>query len=132
MMPQARDAGAPASGLSKLRDFTITQEVLRAYGDSVKDTMKRILRAIAAARADGIEIDVSGLDEFDIGDFSADIEDAKKLLELGIPSETLKREVFKKLAHKYLCDVRQNTKDRVSEEIDRGFFAQTEPSQLAE
>jgi hypothetical protein len=132
MMPQARDAGAPASGLSKQRDFTITQEVLRAYGDSVKDTMKRILRAIAAARADGIEIDVSGLDEFDIGDFSADIEDAKKLLELGIPSETLKREVFKKLAHKYLCDVRQNTKDRVSEEIDRGFFAQTEPSQLAE
>ncbi len=121
MMPQARDAGAPASGLSKQRDFTITQEVLRAYGDSVKDTMKRILRAIVAARADGIVIDVSGLDEFDIGDFSAEVEDAKKLLELSIPSETLKREVFKKLAHKYLCDVRQNTKDRVSEEIERAF-----------
>ncbi|HWR50770.1 MAG TPA: hypothetical protein VN428_06665 [Bryobacteraceae bacterium] len=120
MMPQARDAAAPASALSKQRDFTITQEVLRAYGDSVKDTMKRILRSIAVARADAIGIDVSGLDEFDIGDFSADVEDARKLLELGIPSETLKREVFKKLAHKYLCDVRQNTKDRVSEEIENG------------
>ena len=33
--------------LSKLRDFAITQEVLRAYGDAVKDTMKRVMRAVA-------------------------------------------------------------------------------------
>ncbi len=120
LMPQARDAGAPASGLSKQRDFTITQEVLRAYGDAVKDTMKRVMKAIAAARKDNLVIDVSGLDEFDIGDFTSEVEDATKLLDLGIPSETLKKEIFKKLAHKYLCDVRQEIKDRVSEEIERG------------
>jgi len=106
------------SGLSKQRDFSITQEVLRAYGDAVKDTMKQVLRAIAAARRDGLSVDVSGLDEFDIGDFSNELDDARKLLELGIGSETLKKQVFKKLALKYLCDVRQEIKNQVAEEID--------------
>src|SRR5438874_868479 len=91
-------AGSPGSdlrtsGLSKQRDFSVTQEVLRGYGDLVKDTMKRVLRAIAAARQDGVEIDVSGMDEFDIGDFGTELDDARKLLELGIGSETLKRQV---------------------------------------
>ena len=64
-------------------DFSVTQEVLRAYGDTVKDTMKQVLRAIAAARQDDVAIDVSGLDEFDIDDFSNELDDAKKLLESG-------------------------------------------------
>jgi hypothetical protein len=118
-------AGSPGSdvrmsGLSKQRDFNVTQEVLRGYGDLVKDTMKQVLRAIAAARQDGVEIDVSGMDEFDIGDFGAELDDARKLLELGIGSETLKKQVFKKLAFKYLCDARQEIKNRVAEEIESG------------
>jgi hypothetical protein len=120
LMSQAWDARAPQSGLSKLRDFSITQEVLRAYGDAVKDTMKRVLRAIEAARQDGLEIDVSGLDEFDIGDFSSELEDARKLLELGMVSPTLRKEVYKKLAYKYLCDARQELKDRIATEIEEG------------
>lgn len=106
------------SGLSKQRDFSVTQEVLRGYGDAVKDSMKQVLRAIAAARQDGVSIDVSGMDDFDIGDFSNELDDAKKLLDLGIASETLKKQVFKKLAFKYLCDARQEIKNRVAEEID--------------
>jgi hypothetical protein len=106
------------SAASKQRDFSITQEVLRAYGDSVKDTMKQVLRAIAEARKDDVSIDVSGLDEFDIGDFSNELDDAKKLLDLGISSETLKKQVFKKLAFKFLCDARQEIKNQVAEEID--------------
>ena len=107
------------SGLSKQRDFAITQEVLRAYGDAVKETMKQVLRAVAEARQDGVAIDISGLDEFDIEDFSNELDDAKKLLDLGIGSETLKKQVFKKLAFKYLCDARQEVKNRVADEIDR-------------
>ncbi len=53
-----------------------------------------------------------GLDEFDIGDFSAELADAEQLLGLGIESPTLKKQIFKKLALKYLCDVRQEMKDR--------------------
>ena len=110
--------GTPQSGISKQRDFGITQEVLRAYGDSVKDTMKQVLRAIAAARQDAVSIDVSGLDEFDIGDFSNELDDASKLLSLGIQSETLKKQIFKKLAFKFLSDVRQEIKSQIAKEID--------------
>ena len=107
------------SGLSKQRDFAITQEVLRAYGDAVKEGMKRVLRAIEAAREDGLSVDVSGMDEFDIGDFGTELLDAERLLQLGIKSPTLQRQVFKKLAFQFLCDVRQEVKDRIGKEIDQ-------------
>jgi hypothetical protein len=123
-------AGTPSggdlriSGISKQRDFSVTQEVLRAYGDAVKESMKQVLRAIAAARQDGVTIDVSGLDEFDIDDYSGELDDAKKLLDLGIGSETLKKQVFKNLAFKYLCDARQEVKNQVAEEIDGMKYAE--------
>jgi hypothetical protein len=111
--------GGRQSGLSKQLDFNTTQEVLRGYGDVVKETMKQVLWAIAAARQDGISIAVSGLDEFDIDDLSTELDDAQKLLNLGIGSETLTKQVFKKLALKYLSDARQEVKNQVAEEIDR-------------
>ncbi len=114
-------SAASQSGLSKLRDFAITQEVLRAYGDAVKDCMKRVLRAIEAAREDELQIDVSGLDDFDLQDFSTDLEEASRLLSLGIESPTLRKQVYKRLAFKYLCDVRQEVKDQIAREIDRSF-----------
>ena len=124
LMNQAGDATDSRSGLSKQRDFSITNEVLKAYGDVVKDTMRQVLWAIAAARQDGVTIDVAGLDEFDIEDFSNELDDARKLLDLNIGSETLRKQVFKKLALKYLCDARQEIKTRVAEEIEQ---TETEP-----
>jgi hypothetical protein len=106
------------SALAKQADFQTTEEVLRAYGDAVKECMKQVLWAIAAARQDAVSIDVSGLDEFDINEFSTELDDAKKLLDLGIASQTLRKQVFKKLALKYLCDARQEIKTKVAEEID--------------
>ncbi len=111
-------AGNTQSGISKQRDYAITQEVLRAYGDAVKDAMKRVLRAVEAAREDGLSIDVSGMDEFDIGDFGTELEDAERLLKLGIDSPTLQKQVFKKLAFQFLCDVRQEVKERIGREIE--------------
>lgn len=110
--------GTAQSGISKQRDYTITQEVLRAYGDAVKDNMKRVLGAIEAAREDGITVEVSGLDEFDIGDFNGELEDASRLLELANGSKTLRKHVLRKLALKYLCDARQETKDQIVQELD--------------
>ena len=120
--------GAPQSGLSKQRDFSITQEVLRAYGDAVKDTMKRVLRTIAAAREDGIRVGVSGLDEFDIGDFSAELADAERLLSLGTGSATLRKEVLRRLAFKYLCDASQEVKERIAREIEEAAAGVAEKS----
>jgi hypothetical protein len=109
------------SGLSKQRDFGITQEVLRAYGDVVKQTMKQVLSAIEVARQDGLLIDVSGLDEFDIGDFGIELDDASKLLALGIQSPTFKKQLFKKLAFKYFSDVGQDIKNQMADEIDHSI-----------
>jgi hypothetical protein len=106
------------SGLSKQRDFAITNEVLRAYGDAVKESMKRVLRAIEAAREDDLAIGVTGIDEFDIGDFSSELADAQQLLALGINSPTLKKQVFQRLALKYLCDARQEVKEQIAREIE--------------
>jgi len=61
---------------------------------------------------------VAGLDEFDIADFSTELAEAEQLLALGVDSPTLKKEIFKKLALKYLSDVRQDVKDRIVGEID--------------
>jgi hypothetical protein len=122
-LPQAGgelSGGGAQSASSKQRDFAITQEVLRAYGDTVKETLKRVLRAAAAAREDGLSIDVYGMDEFDIGDFGTKLDDAQRLLSLGMNSPTLKKQVFKKLALQYLCDIRQDVKDQIAREIDAG------------
>jgi hypothetical protein len=112
--------GGMQSGLSKQRDFAITNEVLRAYGDAVKETMKRVLRAIEAAREDDLAIGVTGIDEFDIGDFGTELADAQQLLAMGIDSPTLKKQVFQKLALKYLCDARQEVKEQIAKEIEGG------------
>ena len=109
------------SGISKQRDFGVTQEILKAYGDLVKDSLRRILESISIARQDDLEISVSGLDEFDIGEFSTELDDAKKLLTLGIESDTFKRQLYKRLALKYLCDLSQDIKNRISSEIDASF-----------
>lgn len=120
-LPQAGgslDKGGRQSGLAKQMDFSITQEVLKAYGDAVKEQIRRVLKAIAAAREDEVEIGVTGMDEFDISEFSTELADAKELLALGMNSPTLKKEIFKKLALKYLSDTRQEVKDRVVGEIE--------------
>jgi hypothetical protein len=120
LMIQAGEAGTGSrqSAASKQMDFTTTEEVLRAYGGTVKDAMKQTLWAIAAARQDGVTIDVMGMDEFDIHDLGTELDDAQKLLSLGIESKTLRKEVFKRLALKYLSDARQDVKNRVTEEIE--------------
>jgi hypothetical protein len=119
LMSQAGDGNsARQSALSKQLDFSTTEEVLRAYGDAVKETLRQILWAMVAARQDGVSIDVVGMDEFDINDLGTELGDATQLLALGIGSETLKKQIFKKLALKYLSDERQEIKNRVAEEID--------------
>ncbi|MBV9301376.1 MAG: hypothetical protein JOY62_18710 [Acidobacteriaceae bacterium] len=110
--------GHAQSAASKQLDFTITKEVLRGYGDMVKDTIKKVITAVSDAREDGLVVSVSGLDELDIGDFGTELQEATNLLQLGIKSPTLKRQIFQRLAFKFLSDLRQETKDQIAEEIN--------------
>jgi len=119
LMQQAGNSTAQSqSGLSKQWDFSVTQEVLGAYGSVVKSSMRNLLNRIAQARKDGLTIDVAGLDEFDITSFGSEASDAQSLLNLNIGSPTLRKQVLKRVALKYLSDARQDIKNRVSEEID--------------
>ena len=108
---------AASAGLPQLILLT-DDEVLRAYGDAVKEQIRRVLKAIEEAREDGLVVSVTGMDEFDIADLGTELEDAKALLALGVESPTLKKEMYKKLALKFLCDARQNVKDKVAAEIE--------------
>jgi hypothetical protein len=110
--------GNAQSALSKQLDFTITQEVLRAYGTAVKDCIRRVLTAVSDARQDGLLVSITGMDELDISDFGTELQQASGLLGLGIGSPTLKRQIFQRLALKYLSDARQDTKDQIAHEID--------------
>jgi hypothetical protein len=62
------------------------------------------------------------LDEFDIGDFAGEIDDASKLIAMNIDSRTLVKHIYEKLAFKYLCDERQEIKDTIAREIDDWFL----------
>jgi hypothetical protein len=119
LMQQADEgAGSQQSGVSRQLDFSITEEILRAYGSLVKDSMRHVLTAISEVRQDGLSVDVSGMDEFDITEFGVDVQDARSLLDLGVQSPTLKRQVFKRIAMKYLADSRQEIKNQIMSEID--------------
>lgn len=121
LLSQAGGGGAvPQSGLSKLRDYSITIEVLRAYGDGIKDLVRKVLGAIHAVRVDGVSVDVLGLDDFDIGEFGEELSNAERLLQLGIDSPTLMKQVKKKVALKYLSDSKQEIKDQIAVEIESG------------
>src|SRR6185503_16927745 len=60
LMNQAGGTAERQSGLSKQLDFGTTEEVLRALGTMVKESMEQILWAITAARQDSLTIQVAG------------------------------------------------------------------------
>ncbi len=121
------DAGGRVqSAVSKQLDFQMTQEMLRAYGVWVKSVMRQVLEAIVTARQDDIRVTITGLDEVDISNFANELSQATNLLALGIPSETFKKQVFERLALKYLSDVRQETKDQIVKEIESQMKSQRE------
>ncbi len=116
-----QQSGHAQSAASKQMEFTITQEVLRAYGAAVKDCIRRVLTAVSVARQDDVAISVSGLDEIDIADFGVELQNASQLLQMGIESPTLKQEIYQRLAVKYLSDARQEIKDQIAREISGQF-----------
>ena len=120
LMQQAGDSsGAQQSGLSKQWDFAVTQEILRRLWRRGEGLHAEYSERRSRRRGrTSMTIDVVGLDSFDITDFSTEATDAQSLLDLGIESPTLKKQVYKRVALKYLCDARQEIKDRIAEEID--------------
>lgn len=114
---EARHLGQ--SGASKQRDFAVTHEVLRAYGTMVKEFLRRVFGLVKAARQDDVEVEIAGMDEFDMPDFSEEINEAMGLRQLGIQSPRFERELQKRVALKYLEGAAQETKNEVVREIEQ-------------
>jgi hypothetical protein len=115
------NSGHAVSAISKQLDFTLTEEILRAYGSIVKDCIRRLTSAITEAREDSVAVSVMGLDELDISDFGTELQQAMSLLSLGVESPTFRRQVYQRLAFKYLDDARQDVKDQIVQEIESQF-----------
>jgi hypothetical protein len=60
------------------------------------------------------------MDQFDIGEFGAELTDAERLLAMKIGSRTLEKQIHKKLALQFLSDMRQEVKDAIVNEIENG------------
>jgi hypothetical protein len=116
---------AQTSAASKRRDYQVTEEVLRSYGDTIKDGLKKLLDILAQVRQDEVTASVSGLDEFEVGEFADQIAEASELLRMGIGSQTFKAEVFKKLALKFLSDANESVKLAIQTEIEQGIKGDT-------
>ncbi len=112
-------ANTTQSAASKQRDYSITHEVLRAYGDMLKDAMKKTLRMVAAGRFDEMSVDVKGLDQFDIADLSGELQDAQALLQIVDNSPTFRKELQKRLALKVLDDSEPAMKNQIVREIEQ-------------
>ena len=98
----------------------MTQEVLRAYGDLVKDFLGRVLQLTAQARKDPVEIEITGMDQFEEPDFGEELKNARGLQEIGIGSSRFEKEVRKRVALKYLENTSQETKNEILREIEAG------------
>ncbi len=68
---------ARQSGMSKMLDFNTTEEVLRNYGTMVRETMKQVLWAIAAARQDAVRSMSPGWTSSISTSSGAELDDAK-------------------------------------------------------
>jgi hypothetical protein len=76
------------------------------------------LQTLIRVRKDDLRISVSGLDEFEVGEFNEELDEAQKLLNLGIDSKTFRKQAFKKLAFKFLADINETTKESIAAEIE--------------
>lgn len=121
LMDQGRSSAAtPAaqSGLSKQADKEPANEVLNAFGDILRALMQLVLGDAAKVRDfKQISADVRGL-TFDNDDPGIEITNTTAARELNIPSDTLDKELMKKVARLLLPDANQTLVAKVMAEID--------------
>jgi hypothetical protein len=113
-------AATPAaqSGLSKEIDMAPSRDVLNALGDVLRAAMQNTLGDVAEIRGDrDVTFDVRGF-TFDDDTSTDELAVAQAAADLGIPSDTLEKEVMKRVARCLLKDARPDVIQKVDGEID--------------
>ena len=120
LMAQGRSSSAtPAasSGIAKQMDMAPAKDVLESFGDEIKPEARRALEALLLAGTGAEhEVEITGFT------FAADPHDeistAKGVAELGIQSDTLGRDMHKRVARAAMHDSPQDDVDAAIAEID--------------
>jgi hypothetical protein len=116
---QARSTQATAaaqSGLSKQQDMAPSNEVLDGFGGVWREHFEAIVKDVLLLRSQAdTEIDVQGLtfEDDQLGESQA----AMAVLDLGVPSETFRKAVYKRVARCYL-QTDPETQATIDKEID--------------
>jgi hypothetical protein len=130
LQAQGRKSSATAassSGYSKELDMMPANDVLNGYGDIIRCAMQDVLGDVAEVRADqSTTFNVRGF-RFEVKPATESISMAQELVDLGIQSPTLEKEVFKRVARDVGDDWDPDLLDTICSEID----AAPAPSEVA-
>lgn len=120
LLAQARSTSAtPAaqSGISKEADMTSSYEVAQAIGQTLLAGMRAVLSNIMKLMGDSAEIEITAFD-FEDSDVSLELETISDIRSMGIPSETLDRELSKRAVRKGLPDLDKRVIEQIEQEIE--------------
>jgi hypothetical protein len=106
------------SGIAKQMDMMPSKDVMKMFGDIIRAEMQNVLNMVSLARKDDIEWDVRGFE------FKDDLNDSEvavvtDAIALNIPSDTLDKEVYKRLARRLVPDANPSIITKIFEEIDK-------------
>ena len=121
LQAQGKSSSATASassGYSKEMDMAPSHDVLNGLGDIIRAAMLKVLGDVTEIRGDAKqEFDVRGF-SFDDENEAGELATAQLASDLGIPSDTLEKEVQKRVARTLLKDARPEMVQKVEAEID--------------
>lgn len=121
LLSQGRDSGASAtvqSALSKQIDLRPAYDLLDGFGDVLRPAMEKVLRDVSDARGDvGLHWNVRGF-QFEQRLTLDEVQILQRVLEMGIASPTLRRELHKRTAQAALPDAPPELRGSINREID--------------
>jgi len=128
LMAQGRSSRAtPAmqSGKSKEVDMVPARDVLSSHGDGIRASMNAVCRMVIEAKTRTIldpsddAVTVNGFN-FDVDMSTEEVFAASATVEVGIPSPTFERVMYKKMVRSWTADQPQEVVDTIFTEIDEG------------
>lgn len=107
------------SGESKAIDNQATEICLHAYGDIVREAIEATFELVSDGREEfEVKFSIEGLNKFSLNDITIALANLKATQELGIRSDTLRKELAFKAADMLLPDAAQQIKDQIRAEIE--------------
>ncbi len=134
LLAQARSTEAtPAqqSGFSKELDMSPSQKVLNLFGGLIRNAASQIYDMVSAAREDGIEWNVTGL-EHDEGNPAEEMQLAAEFAILNVPSDTAEKEMYRRVVYALFPYVDEDVKAQMIKEINEAASAQQRQLALEE